>query len=122
LDDYELFFNKSIEQLEDAKFLFDNEKYDISINRAYYAVFYAAKALLAKKDIFPKKHSGTIQQFSLEYVKNDDFDYDAYIGLNQLQEDRRIADYDLLIKFDEERAEKDIEKAEAFIEECRRFI
>jgi uncharacterized protein (UPF0332 family) len=42
--------------------------------------------------------------------------------LNQLQEDRRIADYDLLIKFDYERAEKDIEKAEAFIEECRRFI
>jgi len=43
-----LYFNKALESIKESKLSLDNEKYNLSINRSYYAVFYAAKALLIK--------------------------------------------------------------------------
>ncbi len=37
---------------------------DTAINRAYYAMFYAAKALLAERGRDTKTHRGTISQFA----------------------------------------------------------
>ncbi|MDR3222891.1 MAG: HEPN domain-containing protein [Methanobrevibacter sp.] len=64
-----LLFDESEKTFEVAKLLFENGYYGDSINRVYYAMFYAAKALLAKKNIFPKIHKGTVNMFSKEFVK-----------------------------------------------------
>jgi uncharacterized protein (UPF0332 family) len=42
-----------------------------ALNRFYYACFYAATALLYKKDIFTKTHSGVKQMLGLHYVSVD---------------------------------------------------
>ena len=67
-------FQKSEEALKVAKSNLENKFYSASINRSYYAVFYAARALLLKKGKNPKTHSGTIAMFGLEYIINDVFD------------------------------------------------
>ncbi len=50
--------------LNDAKFLLDGNRSPQSIvNRAYYAMFYAALALLQKLEKVPSKHTGVILDF-----------------------------------------------------------
>ena len=47
------------EALDDAKYLIDGNRSPQSIiNRSYYAMFYAALALLQKISMAPSKHSG----------------------------------------------------------------
>jgi uncharacterized protein (UPF0332 family) len=53
------------EKLESAKILFENKKYKDSVSRSYYAMYSAAKALLATKDLDSSKHSGVITLFHL---------------------------------------------------------
>jgi uncharacterized protein (UPF0332 family) len=122
LDDAEMFFKEAFNQLNEAKFQLEHERFNMAINRSYYTVFYAARALLAKKGFFPKKHIGTLHKFSLEYVKNDNFDINIYSIFSNLMEDRNDADYDILINFDEEEAEEAVTNAELFLDECSRFI
>jgi len=44
LDEIKQLFNESLEKLKTAEILFENERYDDAISRAYYAMFYSAKA------------------------------------------------------------------------------
>ncbi|MDR2624284.1 MAG: HEPN domain-containing protein [Methanobrevibacter sp.] len=74
MDEIRLIFQRALKTLKVAESNFNNGFYPDSINRSYYAVFYAAKALLLKKGITNKTHTGTIRQFGLEYVVNDTFD------------------------------------------------
>jgi len=43
--------------------------YSSAINRAYYAIFYAANALLAIEGLSRSKHSGVIAAFRERFVK-----------------------------------------------------
>ena len=49
-----LMFNTALETLEDSEIALNNNRYKMSINRSYYAVFYAATALLTKKGVKSK--------------------------------------------------------------------
>lgn len=56
--------NYRLSQAEDsikvAQMSFDNGLYKDSINRSYYAVFYAVKAVLALKEVDFKRHKDAI--------------------------------------------------------------
>ena len=117
-----LYFNKALESIEESQLALENEKYNLSINRSYYAVFYATKALLIKKGIETKKHSGTIHKFGLEYVVNGNFDSEIAKSLKNLENDRTNADYDVHLIFSKEDALYDLKNAQTFIEECKKFL
>jgi len=121
-EETDLYFNKALESIEESKLALDNEKYNLSINRSYYAVFYATKALLIKKGFETKKHSGTIQKFGLEYVINGNFDNEIAKVLKNLENNRTEADYDIHMNFSKEDAIYDLHNAGTFIEECKRFL
>ncbi|MDR2967865.1 MAG: HEPN domain-containing protein [Methanobacteriaceae archaeon] len=110
MDEIDFLFQKSNEALESAKSSFDNKYYSTSINRSYYAVFYASKGLLLKKRVKTNKHAGNIKMFGLEYVVNDEFDEEIAKILSKLEEDRSRADYD----FDATKikAERNLEKGD----------
>ena len=55
--------------LDDAAFLADAGKYGLAANRLYYALYYAASALLLSKGIVTKRHSGLMTQIHLHFVK-----------------------------------------------------
>ena len=55
--------------LDDAAFLTDASKYGLAANRLYYALYYAASALLLSKGIVTKRHSGLIAQVHMNFVK-----------------------------------------------------
>jgi len=110
LDKIDIGFQKAEEALKVAKLNLENKYYSASINRSYYAVFYAAKALLLKKGKNPKKHSGTIAEFGLEYVIKDNFDKEISKILSGLEEDRENADYDFSFQSTQEIARIDLKK------------
>lgn len=80
-----------------ARVLFDLDDFDGSANRAYYAMFDAARAYLrahhgiATEQI--KAHSGLISAFSQLGVKQDGLAADLGRWLNQANEVRSSADY-----------------------------
>ena len=59
----------SHETLGSAEILYANQKYKDSISRSYYAMFAAARALLATIDNDSVNHSGIVSLFNLHFVK-----------------------------------------------------
>lgn len=56
------------ETYQDAQTLFEMGSINSSVNRLYYAAFYAALALLIDKDIKVKSHKGVQQKLGEEFV------------------------------------------------------
>ena len=57
--------------LSASEALGSQELFDDAISRAYYAMFYAAKALLTRDGITAgSKHSAVVAAFGREYAKN----------------------------------------------------
>ena len=62
-------FKRSKEELQTAELLLRNTDYRSSINRSYYAIFHAIRAVNALDGFDSSKHSGVISHFNQEYVK-----------------------------------------------------
>ena len=58
------------EKVRAAKDLLENKHYKDSVSRSYYAIFTAARALLATRKLDSSKHSGVIALFNQHFVKN----------------------------------------------------
>ncbi len=86
--------NKATETLAEAEFLFEHRYWNTTINKLYYSCFYAAGALLASIEVHPKTHSGTIQMFSLHFIKTGILDKDTNHLYNKLFDMRQKADYE----------------------------
>jgi uncharacterized protein (UPF0332 family) len=117
LDEKRILIENAHEKLEAAKNLFENGFYNDSVSRSYYAMFFAAKALLFEKNIHPKTHRGLISQFGLEFVKKNEFKKELFDLLARAQEDREEADYGLFSNIDQNEAKIIIEGAESFLNE-----
>lgn len=82
------------DSLEEAKFLLDGGKSLRSVmNRLYYALFYAALALLQEKKIGTSKHRGVISAFDKEFIKTGIFDKDLSKTLHHAFDLRQEGDY-----------------------------
>lgn len=73
MEDKEILMKRAYEKLEVAKNLLNDDYYSDAVSRAYYAMFFAARALLSEKNIFPKTHKGVISQFSLNFCERGRF-------------------------------------------------
>jgi uncharacterized protein (UPF0332 family) len=91
-------FDKASVALSSAQLLFNAGDFDGACNRAYYAMFDAARAalLIAVGDdsVFSiKTHSGLISAFSLRLVKSGKVSIELGKSLNKVEDLRLIADY-----------------------------
>lgn len=103
--------SKAMEKLKAARLLLDNADYSDSVSRSYYAVFTAARALLALKGLDSKKHSGVISLFNQHFVKTNIVGKEAGNILRTSKGFREDADYADYIEITKEVAEKEFEKA-----------
>jgi len=108
--------------LIDAKLLLDSDRTLSAANRAYYAMFDAASAVLTKLEVTCKSHKGVINQFGENVVKKGLVDRRFGRYLSKAYELRLESDYDFYSVITEEDAEKLVENAEEFIEEMKRVI
>ena len=116
------FIKKAISKLESAEYLFNGGFYEDAASRAYYAMYYGARALLALRDIYPKTHSGLISKFGLQYVKEGYLDVIYGRAIAQAKDIRESADYGVGIEISKEEAEDVIENAKSFLEKVQNVI
>lgn len=82
------------EALAEAMALMERELWRGSVNRLYYAMFYAAVALLATREVFPKTHKGARQQFSMLFLATGTIPENLGLSYSELFERRHSGDYD----------------------------
>lgn len=120
LCDYRL--SQAEDSLKAAKISYESALFKDSINRSYYASFYAIKAVLALKGIDFKRHKDAIGYFNKSYVATDKFSRELGRKIGMLKQLREKSDYDDFFIAGKEEAEIQIETARRTITEVKRFI
>lgn len=110
------------ESLQSAELLLRNDKHRPSVNRSYYAMFYAVLALLVTENYSISKHSGVISVFDREYIKKGIFDKNLSKWLHESFDLRQRADYTEMFSVSKERAEEIMKNAGLFVMEIRNFL
>ncbi len=88
--------------------------YSTAINRAYYAIFYAANALLATKGLQRSKHSGVIAAFRQHFVKTGLIEVRYSDDYGDVMDYRMSSDYEITVTTDEETAVESLDSARRF--------
>lgn len=86
---------------EDALILAERKRWNSSINRLYYAAYYAVMALLLSSDLKPGTHNGAKSNFSEHFIKTGKIDIKYGKIYSQLFTWRQKGDYDDLFDFEE---------------------
>jgi uncharacterized protein (UPF0332 family) len=110
------------EKLKAAVALFADGDYKDSVSRSYYAIFTAAKALLATKQLDSAKHSGVIALFNQHFVKLGIISKEASKLIEKAKFYREQADYGDFFVVSKEEAEAQIQSARKFIGEIESVI
>jgi uncharacterized protein (UPF0332 family) len=108
--------------LQGAQYNLDGGFCGVTVNRAYYAFFYAATALLLTLDITRSKHAGVLAAFREHFVKPGDFSVQDSHAYGEAFELRNVADYETLGKVDEIYARAAVENAHRFVEHCETYL
>jgi uncharacterized protein (UPF0332 family) len=109
--------------LDDAKYLLDGKRSPQSIiNRSFYAMFYAALALLQKIGKVPSKHAGVISLFDTEFALKGLFPKELSKDFHKAFELRQLSDYKVSESFSPEKANEIWEKAFRFVDSVRKYL
>ena len=92
-----------------------HEHYKLSTNRSYYAMFSAAKALPALKELDARKHAGVKLLFNQHFVKNGIFPKELSKLLPKAKDIREDTDYGDFVEISKEEAEHQLKNAGKFI-------
>ena len=87
-------FSRAKEVLRDAETLLNQDSFSSSVNRSYYAIFHALRAVTALDGFDSSKHSGVIAYINREYVKTGIFEKRLSKILDTAFRLREKADYD----------------------------
>jgi uncharacterized protein (UPF0332 family) len=117
-----LYMEHAQEMLEVAARNIADGFYGSAINRAYYAIFYAANALLATQGLARGKHSGVVAAFREHFVKPGliEVEYSRIYG--RVMDDRHASDYEIQLPTDADVAKRDLGDARRFVERVEQFL
>ena len=85
--------NKAKEDLRAAEILFENNLFSQSLNRSYYSIFHAVRAVFVHEKFDSRKHSGIISHFNKNYIKKGIFDKEYSKILMGAEKIRNKSDY-----------------------------
>lgn len=111
-----LYMENAYESLSAARSNLDNDFYSAAINRAYYAIFYAANAMLATKKLNRSKHSGVLAAFRQHFVRTKIIPPELSDTYGQVMDNRHVGDYELHTGVTKEDVEVDIERTQEFLD------
>lgn len=117
-----LYIENADESLSVAQLDLDNDFNAAAINRAYYAIFYAANALLATKKLARSKHSGVLAAFRQYFIKTELLPSELSEIYGQVMDDRHESDYDIMSATSREDAVIDIQQARHFVNEVKTWL
>lgn len=110
------------DSLRVAQHCFTEGFFKDSINRSYYAAFYAIKAVLALGTVDFKRHKDVMGYFNKEYVAQEIFPRELGRRLGMLKQLREKSDYDDFYIASKTQAEEQYNTAQATIEEITKYL
>ena len=116
------YMKRAYEMLEVAQYNLDDGYNHTAVNRAYYAVFNAANALLATKELTRSKHSGVISAFRQHFIKTGEIEAEYGRIFGQLLDDRNISDYVIVEELESQQATLDLGEAKRFVERVAIYL
>ncbi len=108
--------------LRDARLLADSDRCKALVNRTYYAVFHAMRAVLVLDEFDSKKHSGIIAEFRRNYIKTGIFDSELSAVISTLFLARSNSDYDDFYVIAKADAVQQLHDAERFVEAVKKYL
>jgi uncharacterized protein (UPF0332 family) len=108
--------------LDTALLNFENGKFAQSINRSYYAMFHATRALLALDEFDSKRHSGIISYFTRNYTNVGKIDRKYGEMLINAEKFRLKSDYDDFFLAGKETARSQLNNAKEFVEMVEKYL
>lgn len=115
-------YERAVESLKDAELLCIEMRYSSAVNRAYYAIFHALRAVTALDGFDSGKHSGVIAYFNRNYVKNGIFNKKISKNIDMSFRLREKADYQDFVMISREMAEEQINKAKEVLLEIKPYV
>lgn len=106
---------KAYEFIEDARANFKEGRYKTSVNRSYYAVLNATRALLILKGANPQTHEGILTMLGLRFIKPGLLPVDVSKKFKMLFSRRTDVDYGDFETIDKADAEDSIKTADYII-------
>lgn len=112
----------SKEKLKSARILLENNQFKDSLSRSYYAMFTAARALLATKRLDSSKHTGVVSLFNQHFVKTGIVSKDLGRILMKGKDLRQDGDYKDFVEVSMEEAQRQYGDAEEFIKQTEKVL
>jgi len=103
------------QHLKSAADLLAHDDFGDSVSRSYYAIFQAARALLASAQLDSRKHSGVVALFNRHFVKTGRVEKQLGVILKDAQRARELADYSDIAEVTRDEAEAQLRDAEVFV-------
>jgi len=118
----ELYLDHAKKALQAAKLNIEHRFYATAINRAYYAIFYAASALLLTKGLARSKHTGVIAAFREHFVKPGLIEAEYSDIYGDVMDARVDSDYEMTFAADLGTAESALTDARRFVERIVTYL
>jgi uncharacterized protein (UPF0332 family) len=122
LDLYRYRLDKAKDDFGVAKSNLENKNFSQSINRSYYSIFHAVRALLALEKYDSRKHSGVISYFAYNFIKTGIIEPEYSKMLTNAFKIRNECDYDDFYIAAYQDAKMQFENAGKFIERIEKYI
>lgn len=117
-----LYLNQAHEMLTVAAHNLNNDFYASAINRAYYAIFYAANAMISTQGLARSKHSGVIGAFRQVFIKPGLIEAEYSHIYGRVMDDRHLGDYEIHRTITNDRATSDLEDARRFVNRMETYL
>jgi len=97
-------------------------QYKTSLNRSYYAIFHAMRAMNILKGFDSSKHSGVIAYFNKEYIKEGIMDKELSVIIKSSSFLREKSDYDDFFIVGRNETENQLASAKVFLEAVEKYL
>ncbi len=108
-------FERAETTLSEAMDELSRKNFRLTVNRAYYSVFYAMRSLLATVDKDSSKHSGVVSLFNQYFIKTGIVSEISFKSIQSLMDLRHEGDYQDFAEITEEEAKGAAETAKTII-------
>ena len=114
--------NKATECITAAEAALESGSLPTAINRSYYCIFHAMRAVISLDTYDSSKHSGIISFFRQHYIKTSIFPVEFSDIIERAFKTRSKSDYDDFYIFTKSEAQRQITDAKTFLEAVKTYV
>jgi uncharacterized protein (UPF0332 family) len=118
----ERYLARAEQALEAARTLAEHGYPADALSKAYYAMFYAASAVLSTEGLSVSKHSAVMALLGEQFAKPGRIEPGLHRMLIDMFDERQVADYGVEIAITQERAEAGLRVAAEFVEAIKSYL